>query len=152
MHNNLINLTFFLKNDRPIELRGRGHSSSPPPGAPSIASPPLSSFSPLHRNNQQPLVSTTDPSKRLSTHMPSAVASNYGYLSNQSTTFTNILTPIFSHLANKYRQSSPSIEQSIDELKNAFQHLDQQNPGACDLFVKYLFQYLKPASSNTAST
>jgi hypothetical protein len=118
----------------------------------------LTSFSSHIRNNnvQQPTVSTTiDHTKRLqSPHLPSSSTSSVNYATNMSTTYLNVLTPIFSHLANKYRlnqspnasaSNSSNIEQSIDELKSAFFHLEQQNPGACDLFIKYLFQYLKPS-------
>jgi hypothetical protein len=64
----------------------------------------------------------------------------------------NILTPIFGHLATKYRaQSIPNADQAVDELRHAFLQLEQQNPGACDLFVKYLFQQLKPSSGGGAS-
>lgn len=64
----------------------------------------------------------------------------------------NVLTPIFGHLATKYRaQSVPNADQAIDELRHAFLQLEQHNPGACDLFVKYLFQQLNRPSGGQAS-
>jgi len=76
---------------------------------------------------------------------------NLSYPSSISVTYSNVLTPIFSNLASKYRSASSNgtnIDHSIEELKTAFFHLEQQNPGACDLFVKYLFQYLKPPNQS----
>jgi hypothetical protein len=74
-----------------------------------------------------------------------------------STTLTNVLVPLFSHLNSKYRHTSSSnsssssastsssvstVEHSIDELKSSFYYIEQQKPGACDLFIKCLFDYV----------
>ncbi len=113
-----------------MQIRERGQSSSPPHQAPqnnptSLQQPaPLSSFG--VRSNFNP---------------PSA-----------SNTYSNVLSPIFSHLAVKYRsQSAPHIDQAIEELKAAFLQMEQHNPGACDLFIKYIFQSLKPTNLLSAS-
>jgi len=110
----------FVKSDqRPVQIRDRGQSSSPP---------------------HQPLQAAATSPQQLSsfgargTFSPPSV----------SNTYTNVLSPIFSHLATKYRsQSATHVDLAIDELKAAFLQLEQQNPGACDLFIKYIFQCLK---------
>jgi hypothetical protein len=112
----------------------------------------LTSFSPINRNQNVQLPQSILDSKRTpASSNISASAMNLSYTPNISTTYSSVLSPIFSHLASKYRHSTNSsnnfnIEHSIEELKSAFFHLEQQNPGACDLFVKYLFQYLKPSN------
>jgi len=148
--------------DRSVQLKERGQSSSPPPNLPAPTPSTLATFSSHIRNNSVPQSVLTEHTKRVNTsHLPAnsssaaaAVATTgYNPIQTASTTYLNVLTPIFSHLASKYRLNQPatmshSIDQTIDELKTAFFHLEQQNPGACDLFIKYLFQYLKPTSQN----
>lgn len=126
-------------DQRPVQVRERGQSSSPP----NLPPPPaLSSFSSHIRNN----------SGSQQTGAQARAQPTSGFAPNASTTYLNVLTPIFSHLAIKYRsQQIPNAEQAIDELKTAFLQLEQQNPGACDLFIKYLFQYLKPAATTSSA-
>lgn len=138
-------------DQRPVQIRERGQSSSPtnqagPSSTAASASsnlaqvPALSSFSSHMRTNSGSQQATTGAIATKSVQPQSPAA---------STTYMNVLTPIFSHLATKYRaQQIPNADQSIDELRTAFLQLEQQNPGACDLFIKYLFQHLKPTATN----
>ena len=161
----LIIILYPFKADRSVQLKERGQSSSPPPNPPAPTPSTLATFSSHIRNNSVPQSVLTEHTKRAHTsQLPAssssssssaaAVAtSSYNPIQTASTTYLNVLTPIFSHLASKYRLNQPattshSIDQTIDELKIAFFHLEQQNPGACDLFIKYLFQYLKPTAQN----
>ena len=153
-----------FKNFKPERLivRDRGQSASPP-NVPTTnvmqqqqQQANLSSFSPINRANQNvlpPPVSMMDQKRSPGSNI-SASAMNLSYPSNVSATYSNILSPIFSSLASKYRTAAAAssngtnIDHSIEELKTAFFHLEQQNPGACDLFVKYFFQYLKPPNQS----
>lgn len=155
-------VNLFIKKPERL-VRERGQSASPPTLSNSQQQQQanLASFSPINRMNQnvQQQQSVLELKRSpASTSQTSASALNLSYPSNISTTYSNVLSPIFSHLASKYRHSTTNtslsssnnsnntIDHSIDELKTAFFHLEQQNPGACDLFVKYLFQYLKPSN------
>jgi hypothetical protein len=48
----------------------------------------------------------------------------------------------------------PNLERTIDEIKGAFYALEQQHPGACDMFIKNIFDVLNstaPLSSSLSS-
>jgi hypothetical protein len=77
-----------------------------------------------------------------------------------SNTYFNVISPLLTQLAADQRRSTASasnsttinLEQKIDELKSAFYHLEQQNPGACDAFIKNIFSILKPSSEQTTAS
>ena len=77
-----------------------------------------------------------------------------------SNTYFNVISPLLTQLAADQRRSTASgsnsttinLEHKIDELKSAFYHLEQQNPGACDTFIKNIFNILKPSSEQTTAS
>lgn len=141
------------RSERQI-VRDRGQSASPPNVPTNVVQQSnLTSFSPIRANQNVLSPQSALDQKRSPATVSniSASAMNLSYPSSISVTYSNVLTPIFSNLASKYRSASSNgtnIDHSIEELKTAFFHLEQQNPGACDLFVKYLFQYLKPPNQS----
>lgn len=129
---------------RPVQVRERGQSSSP---TNILAPAALSSFSShIRANSGAQTNGNSDQLKQQQQQQQQNLRNQQKAQTSfsTSTTYLNVLTPIFSHLATKFRaQQIPNVEQSIDELKSAFMQLEQQNPGACDLFIKYIFQYLQ---------
>jgi len=120
----------------------------------SVSPPPIRRSSPPSTNSptKYNLAASTTPSLVSSTQQPSqsTLMGQNAASSSTSSSYNSVLTPILSHLSNKYRQqgageNTAKVEQSLEGLKNAFSFVEQQNPGACDLFIKYLFQTLNTA-------
>jgi hypothetical protein len=127
----------------------------------------LSSFTQHHSRAQSshilgsPPATQSSPSNRQSTaaHQNNNNNNNNHHHPPQSSSFTSILAPILTQLSHKYRNVSesgqiitvdPNLEHTIDEIKAAFYSLELQHPGACDLFIKNIFNVLN--STTTAST
>lgn len=119
---------------------------------PTIPPPPLSSFTANnHHQRTQSLQAQTTNSNEQIKRLPASTASPASPNSS-SNTYVNILSPILSQIGTKHRHStsSGSVEPKLDELKSAFFTLEQQHPGACDLFIKNIFSILKPAQTSSS--
>ena len=145
-HNSLnLKKHFYLKPER--QIKERRQSNSPPTVSSSNPTQQVSSFVQNHSRQS---------SDQLKRYTPNAPSSSTNQAQVTSNTYLNVLSPIFSNLALKYRNSSLTSQVNsnsidtpkLDDLKNSFLNLEQQHPGSSDLFIKNIFSLLKPTSLN----